>query len=46
MVIVVFEYISEKAITLPFSKSVTKDSESNVSLYIYNILIILIKYIN
>ena len=37
MVIVVFEYISEKAITLPFSKSVTKDSESNVSLYIYKI---------
>lgn len=30
MVIIVFEYISEKAMTLPFSKSVTKDSELNI----------------
>lgn len=30
-VIVVFECILERAMVLPFSKSVTKDSESNVS---------------
>lgn len=33
MFIAVFEYISQKAMTLPFSKSVTKDSESNIYIY-------------
>lgn len=35
MVIVVFEYISEKAMTFPFSKSVTKDSESNIYINLF-----------